>query len=55
MLLEGIVKNLPRTHFYVIVCSILTKPSHYLRNAADSVVELPLNQQLARTILGNLR
>lgn len=58
MLLEGVIKHLPRSHFHVIVCPI-TGPgkrlSPVLLEAADDVVELPLKLASARAVLGKLR
>ncbi|CAM9357232.1 unnamed protein product [Discosporangium mesarthrocarpum] len=58
MLLEGVVQHLPRTHFLVIVCPIISpgkRLSRKLEAVADHVEELPLRLNMARSILMDLR
>ena len=57
MLLEGVMRHLPRRHFRVIVCPIATpqtRLSPALAEAADEVVKLPSKLKAARNILGEL-
>lgn len=58
MLLEGVVRHLPRKHYHVTVCPIDKagrQLSPTLADAADEVVPLPTNLKVAREILGGLR
>ncbi len=58
MLLEGVVRHLPRTHFHVTVCPIVAagkRLSPRLADAADAVVQLPMKLGVAREVLGGLR
>lgn len=58
MLLEGVVRHLPRKHYHVVVCPIDTagkRLSPRLADAADEVVRLPMKLEVARSLLGGLR
>lgn len=58
MLLEGVVRHLPRTQFHITVCPIVAagrRLSPRLADAADEVVQLPMRLGVAREILGGLR
>ncbi|CAM9749410.1 unnamed protein product, partial [Ectocarpus sp. 6 AP-2014] len=58
MLLEGVVKYLPRRLFRVIVCPIDApgkRLSPSLADAADEVMQLPVKLDVARRMLGGLR
>ena len=58
MLLEGVVRHLPRTHFRITVCPIVApgrRLSPRLADAADEVVQLPMKLRVAREIVGGLR
>lgn len=58
MLLEGIMRHLPRGHFHVTVCPIAhptKRLSPTIAEAADNVIMLPSELQKARNILGGLR
>eukprot|EP00903_Cladosiphon_okamuranus_P014127 g13129.t1 len=55
MLLEGVMRHLPRKQFHVTVCPINApgkRVSSRLADAADEVVPLPTKLELARNILG---
>ncbi|CAM9638268.1 unnamed protein product [Ectocarpus fasciculatus] len=58
ILLEGVVRYLPRRLFRVIVCPIYApgkRLSPSLADAADEVIQLPMKLDVARTMLGGLR
>lgn len=58
MLLDGVVRHLPRELFHIIVCAIESPGkwlSPRLADAADEVVKLPLKLEVARKMLGDLR
>ena len=58
MLLGGIIKHLPRSHFRIVLCPITTpgkRTSPSLVEAADEVVQLPLKVAKARELLEELR
>lgn len=58
MLLEGVIKHLPRSQFHVFVCPIAAPGKRLapsIAEAADNVVHLPLKQESARKILADLR
>lgn len=58
MLLEGIIRNLPREHFHVLLCPIDAagkQLSPRLALAADEVVRLGGKMLAARGLLGTLR
>lgn len=58
MLLEGVIRHLPRGYFRVILCPIASPGKSLapdLAQAADDVQQLPLKQGLARAILQGLR
>ncbi|CAN0159173.1 unnamed protein product [Ascophyllum nodosum] len=57
MLLEGIIRHLPREHFHVTVCPIAhpkARLSPVLADAADEVVKLPGKLRASKKILGEL-
>ena len=58
MLLEGVMRHLPRKQFHVTVCPINApgrRVSPRLADAADEMVPLPAKLEAARNILGSLR
>lgn len=58
MLLEGIIKHLPRKNFHVTVCPIDApgrRLSPALINAADEVVRLQMKLRIGTEIVGDLR
>ena len=58
MLLEGVMRHLPRKQFHVTVCPIKApgrRVSPRLADAADEMVPLPAKLEAARNILGSLR
>lgn len=58
MLLEGIVKHLPRSSFHVTICPINAPGKRLapsLAIAADDVVRIPTKMYEARSVLQELR
>lgn len=58
MLLDGVVRYLPREYFHVVVCPVKSHGrwlSPHLADAADEVVKLPMKVDVARKTLGDLR
>ncbi|CAN0412777.1 unnamed protein product [Laminaria digitata] len=55
MLLEGVVKYLPRPQFHVTICALGGRVSRSLEAGADRVVRLPLTLDGARLALEELR
>ena len=57
LLLSGVIKYLPQTHFHKILLPISSpksSPAPYLTKYADEVVPLPLNSLTVRSILSEL-
>lgn len=58
MLLDGVIRHLPRKHFRLVLCPIDTtmeRLSPRLAHAADEVVRLTSKLDVARRMLEDLR
>lgn len=55
MLLEGVIRHLPRPRFHVTVCALGGQPSRRLEVGADRVVSVPKTVAGARQALVELR